>query len=47
MHYFNHMKITPLPFMLVLSLYGRSQENEAFYVFDADWKMQPIVFRFQ
>jgi protein TonB len=41
-YYFNHMKITPLLFLLILSLHGISQEKEAFYVFDADWKPTKI-----
>ncbi len=32
------MKITPLLFLLIGSMVGRSQEKESFYVFDANWK---------
>jgi protein TonB len=36
------MKKTPLLFLLIISLYGRSQDNEVFYVFDANWKPTKI-----
>ncbi len=41
-YYFNRMKITPLLFLLIGSLAGRSQEKESFYVFDASWKPTKI-----
>ena len=40
--YFNRMKITALLFLLIGSLVGRSQENESFYAFDANWKPTKI-----
>jgi protein TonB len=41
-YYFNRMKITPLLFLLILSLVGRSQEKDSYYVFDANWKPTKI-----
>jgi protein TonB len=36
------MKITPLFFLLILTVTARAQQKESFYVFDADWKPTKI-----
>lgn len=41
-YYINRMKITPLLFLLILSIVGRSQEKDAYYVYDANWKATKI-----
>jgi protein TonB len=41
-YYFGKMKCLPLVLLMAFSIKAKAQDNESFYVFDADWKPTKI-----